>query len=126
MYRALFKSANIIYLQSSTDYNETDEKGTQNGGQTSYSCMEQRPSRKTKGWDARLRANEMRMLRWMCGVKKMNNEHIRGTTSATQASKKKITRGSSRVKTDIQHQYNHMINITRRKQLFSLRLALSI
>ena len=45
---SLFKSTNIIYLQSSTDYNETDEKGIQNGGQTSYSCMEQRPSRQRK------------------------------------------------------------------------------
>ena len=45
----------------------------------------------TKGQEARLEVNEMRMLRWMCGVIRMDkiqNEHIRGTTRVVQASKK--------------------------------------
>ena len=45
----------------------------------------------TIGQEARLEVNEMRMLRWMCGVTrrdKIRNEHIRGTTRLVQASKK--------------------------------------
>ena len=44
----------------------------------------------TKGQETRLEVNEMRMLRWMCGVTrdKIRNEHIRGTTRVVQASKK--------------------------------------
>ena len=45
----------------------------------------------TKGQEARLEVNGMRMLRWMCGVTrrdKIRNEHIRGTTRVVQASKK--------------------------------------
>ena len=47
----------------------------------------------TKGLEARLEVNEMRMLRWMCGVIRREwdhtqNEHIRGTTRVVQASKK--------------------------------------
>ena len=45
----------------------------------------------TRGQEARLEANEMRMLRWMCGVTrrdKIRNDHIRGTTRVVQASKK--------------------------------------
>ena len=45
----------------------------------------------TRGQEARLEVNEMRMLRWMCGVTrrdKIRNEHIRGTTGVVQASKK--------------------------------------
>ena len=45
----------------------------------------------TIGQEARLEVNEMRMLRWMCGVTrrdKIRNEHIRGTTRVVQASKK--------------------------------------
>ena len=44
----------------------------------------------TRGQEARLEVNEMRMLRWMCGVTrryKIRNEHIRGATKL-QASKK--------------------------------------
>ena len=44
----------------------------------------------TRGQEARLEVNEMRMLRWMCGVTrrdKIRNEHIRGTTRVVQASK---------------------------------------
>ena len=45
----------------------------------------------TRGQEARLEVNEMRMLRWMSGVTrrdKIRNEHIRGTTRVAQASKK--------------------------------------
>ena len=45
----------------------------------------------TRGQEARLEVNEMRMLRWMCGVTrrdKIRNDHIRGTTRVVQASKK--------------------------------------
>ena len=45
----------------------------------------------TRGQEARLEVNEMRMLRWMCGVTRrdhIQNEHIRGTTRVVQASKK--------------------------------------
>ena len=45
----------------------------------------------TRGQEARLEVNEMRMLRWMSGVTRRNmirNEHIRGTTRVVQASKK--------------------------------------
>ena len=45
----------------------------------------------TGGQEARLEVNEMRMLRWMCGVTrrdKIRTEHIRGTTRVVQASKK--------------------------------------
>ena len=45
----------------------------------------------TSGQEALLEVNEMRMLRWMCGVTrrdKIRNEHIRGTTRVMQASKK--------------------------------------
>ena len=44
-----------------------------------------------RGQEARLEVNEMRMLRWMCGVTrrdKIRNEHIRGTTRVVQALKK--------------------------------------
>ena len=45
----------------------------------------------TRGQEARLEVNEMRMLRWMCGVTrrdKIRNEHIRGTARVVQAFKK--------------------------------------
>ena len=47
----------------------------------------------TRGQEARLEVNEMRMLRWMCCVTRrdnIRNEHIRGTTRVVQlqASKK--------------------------------------
>ena len=45
----------------------------------------------TRGQEARLEVNEMRMLRWMCIVTrraKIRNEHNRGTTRMVQASKK--------------------------------------
>ena len=45
----------------------------------------------TRVQEARLEVNEMRMLRWMCGVTrrdKIRNEHIRGTAIMVQASKK--------------------------------------
>ena len=45
----------------------------------------------TRGQEARLEVNEMRMLRWMCGITRMDkirNEHIRGTTRVAQAYKK--------------------------------------
>ena len=45
----------------------------------------------TRGKEARLEVNEMRMLRWMCGVTrrvKIRNEHIREITRVVQACKK--------------------------------------
>ena len=45
----------------------------------------------TKRQESRIEVNEMRMLRWMCGVTrkdKIRNEHIRGTTKVVQASRK--------------------------------------
>ena len=45
----------------------------------------------TRGQEAQLEVNEMRMLRWMCGVTRrdsIRNEYIRGTTRVVQASKK--------------------------------------
>ena len=45
----------------------------------------------TRGQEARLEVNKMRMLRWMCGVTRrdnIRNEHIIGTTRVVQASKK--------------------------------------
>ena len=44
----------------------------------------------TKRQESRIEVNEMRMLRWMCGVTrkdKIRNEHIRGTTKVVQASR---------------------------------------
>ena len=44
-----------------------------------------------KSQESRIELNEMRMLRWMCGVTrkdKIRNEHIRGTTKIVQASRK--------------------------------------
>ena len=44
-----------------------------------------------RGQEARLDVNEMRMLRWMCGVTRRDNtrnDHVRGTASVAQASKK--------------------------------------
>ena len=41
----------------------------------------------TRGQEARLEVNEMMMLRWMCGVTRIDNirnEHIRGTTRASK------------------------------------------
>ena len=48
----------------------------------------------TKGQEARLELNEMRLLRWMCGVTrrdKIRNEHFRGTTRVVQTSKEVTT-----------------------------------
>ena len=45
----------------------------------------------TKRQESRIAVNEMRMLRWMCGVTrkdKIRNEHIRGTTKVAQAPRK--------------------------------------
>ena len=45
----------------------------------------------TKRQESRIEVNEMRTLRWMCGVTrkdKIRNEHIRGTTKVAQASRK--------------------------------------
>ena len=45
----------------------------------------------TRGQEARQEVNQMRMLRWVCGVTRrdtIRNEHIRGTTRVVQASKK--------------------------------------
>ena len=45
----------------------------------------------TRVQEARLEVNEMRMMRWVCGVTrrgKIRNEHIRGTAIVVQASKK--------------------------------------
>ena len=45
----------------------------------------------TRRQEARLEVNQMRMLRWMCGVTRRGtilNEHIRGTTRMMKASKK--------------------------------------
>ena len=45
----------------------------------------------SRGQETRLEVNEMRMLRWMCGVIRRDtsrNEYIRGTTTVVQTSKK--------------------------------------
>ena len=45
----------------------------------------------TKRQESGIEVNEMRMLRWMCGVTrkdKIRNEHIRGMTKVVQASRK--------------------------------------
>ena len=45
----------------------------------------------TKRHESRIDVNEIRMLRWMCGVTrndKIRNEHIRGTTKVVQAYRK--------------------------------------
>ena len=50
----------------------------------------------TKRQESRIEVNEMRMLRWMCGVTRkdnIRNEHIRGTTKVLQASRKITERG---------------------------------
>ena len=55
----------------------------------------------TKRQESRIEVNEMRMLRWMCGVTrkdKIRNEHIRGTTKVAQASRKITDR---RLKSDV-------------------------
>ena len=44
----------------------------------------------TRGQEAGLEVNEMRMLRWICGVTrrdKIRNEHIRGTTRVVRPRK---------------------------------------
>ena len=55
----------------------------------------------TKRQEKRIEVNEMRMLRWMCGVTrkdKIRNEHIRGTTRVAHASKR-----SGKVRRDEEH-----------------------
>ena len=45
----------------------------------------------TRGQAARLEVNDMRMVKWMCGVtrrSKIRNEHIKGTKGVAQGSKK--------------------------------------
>ena len=46
----------------------------------------------TRGQEARLEVNEMRMLRWMCGVTrrdKIRNKHIRGTTRVVRGERQR-------------------------------------
>ena len=67
------------------DASEAEGEGLQNCSQTG--CV-QRPGqqREDKKYDE---VNEMRMLRWMCGVTrrdKIRKEHIRGTTRVHGAS----------------------------------------
>ena len=53
--------------------------------------LRNRTYNKTRGQEARQKVNEMKMLRWMCGVTRrdtIRNEHIGGTTRVVQASKK--------------------------------------
>ena len=45
----------------------------------------------TKSQENRLEVNEMRMLRWMCGVTKndkIRNEHVRGSVKVASVAKK--------------------------------------
>ena len=72
------------------DASETEGESIQNSDQASNAIRGETWAT-TKRQEKRIEVTEMRMLRWTCGVTrqdKIRNEHIRGTTSVAQASKK--------------------------------------
>ena len=76
------------------DASETEGESIQNSDQASNAIRGETWAT-TKRQEQRIEVTEMRMLRWMCGVTrkdKIRNEHIRGTTSVAQASKKMTER----------------------------------
>ena len=82
----------IGVLVRQKDASETERKGLQHSDQASRSYMGQKCGLlvQRRGQEKQIEVNEMRMLRWMCGVThkdKIRNEHIRATTRVTQASK---------------------------------------
>ena len=66
----------------------------------------------TKRQESRIEVNEMRMLRWMCGVTrkdKIRNEHIRGTTKVVHESRKITERRLKWYGHDMRMEEDHVV-----------------